>query len=206
MYAFKTANGSVFTLVLLFALAATSAFSSAVEDNGQSKSSVHHNHVSPKSSSPSPGISVSQAREVHLLERTLPNGGPIQTTNAHGWEIRYRQYFSFIIPVQVAASVLEEFYTSCLRRIARNQFRNRPAPGNAFTFTMGSVLLAFRAADPDQGLTWSAYEMIIDNLLANARTGFTAPFKAEWYHPDSNKLVYVSLSMLQRIGLGRVQD
>ena len=103
---------------------ATSAFFSTVEDHGQSKSSVHHNHVSPKSSSPSPDISVSQAREVHLLERTLPNGGPIQTTNARGWEIRYRQYFSFIIPVQVAASVLEEFYTSCLRRIALNQFRN----------------------------------------------------------------------------------
>ncbi|CAF9939356.1 hypothetical protein IMSHALPRED_001309 [Imshaugia aleurites] len=98
-----------------------------------------------------------------------PNRGPIQTIHAFGWGVKYRQYYSVIIPVQVAASVLEEFYTDCLERLALKQFRNEPAPGNVFALSIGSDFMAFRLADSTQSLTWSGCEIIADDLLANAR-------------------------------------
>lgn len=204
MYASEKLNGAIFTL-LIVAVAAAALFSLPLGNNVPSRFSIHSNHMSPKSYSSYTDIPSSQARESDLLARKPPNGGPIQTTNIRGWDIKYRQYFSFIIPVQVAASVLEEFYNDCLRRITLKQSRNKPDPGNAFAFNLGSVFLAFRAADPNQSLTWFACEIIIDGLLEHARMGFTTQFKSEWFHPETNKLVYVSLSMLQRIGPGRVR-
>ena len=149
--------------------------------------------------------SIRQTHQGRLLERAPPNGGPVQTSFGHGWEIKHRQYSSFIIPVQVAASVLEEFYTDCLKQIALKAFQNKPNPGNAFTFNIGSVYLAFKLADQTQGLDWLGCELIVNVLLVNARAGLTTQFKSEWFHPETNKLVYVSLSILQRIAPGRVQ-
>lgn len=203
MYASERPNGLIFTL-LLATVAATSPIFSSSENLVSSKFSIHSHHISAKPHFSYTDMTISQNPKDALLERAPPNRGPIQTTNAYGWDVKYRQYFSFIIPVQVAASVLEEFYTDCLHRIAPKLSQNSPAPGNAFTLNIGSVFLAFRAADPSECLTWVACEIIVDALLTNARTGFTSQFKAEWFHPETGKLVYVSLSMLQRIGPGRV--
>ena len=202
MHALETMNGIIFTL-LLVTLAATSPIFSPSVNHVSSEYSIHSNHIFPEAYSSFSDMPTSRNPENNLLKRA-PNGGPIQTTHIYGWDIRYRQYLSFIIPVQVAASVLEEFYTACLRRIALKQSLNIPAPGNALTLTLGSVFLAFRAADPSQALTWVACEVIVDSLLSNARMGLTNQFKSEWFHPETGKLVYVSLSMLQQIGPGRV--
>ena len=45
----------------------------------------------------------------------------------------------------------------------------------------------------------------MDALLANARNGFAAQFRSDWFHPETGKRVYVSLSMLQRFGPGPVR-
>ena len=206
MYASEKVNKFVLTLLLLLAVAVTSSSSFSLKIHPPSKFSVHLNHEAPKLASSSMDTSIRQTREGRLLERAPPNEGPIQTASAHGWEINYRQYFSFIIPVQVVASVLEEFYTDCLQQIALQIFQNRPAPGNTFTVNIGSVFLALEVADPTQGLGWAACEIIVHTLLMNVRTGFTAQFKSEWFNPETNKLVYVSLSMLQRFGPGRAPD
>ena len=44
-------------------------------------------------------------------------------------------------------------------------------------------------------------EIIIDDFLQIVRKGFTSQLRSEWYHPETNVRVYVSLSILQMIGL-----
>ena len=115
--------------------------------------------------------------------------------------MKYRQYVSFIVPVQVAAAtVLEEFLTDALRGIALKQVTNEPSPGRAFTLNLGSVFLAFNVADSTQPIQWWGVEIIIDAVLQNVRKGFTSQFRSEWYHPETNVRVYVSFSILQMIG------
>ncbi|CAD6579447.1 MAG: hypothetical protein ASARMPRED_009134 [Alectoria sarmentosa] len=169
MQAFKKSRWIIVALHLLLTTAATAPSSSFSKNHNSLKSSTNH-QLSPE---PPPQTPIPPAPPPPLQnKRSPPNGGPIQTTTAHGWAIKYRQYESIIIPIQVAASVLETFYADCLRRIALKQTRNRPSPGNAFTFQLGSVYLAFRAADRTQGLDWWACEIVVDALLANARNGF----------------------------------
>lgn len=207
MYASKKTNGIVFAIFLLVALAVTSPVRSSLGNHDSSKFSIRHNAASPRSPSCSTALSPPQTPKVprhrHLLQRSLPNPGPIQNAAAFGWQVRYRQYFSFIIPVQVAASVLEDFYADCLQHVSMKLLQNKPSPGTDFTFSIGSVFLSFRA--PDQVLSWESCETIIDAMLANLRMGFTAQFNSEWFHPETNELVYLSLSMLQRIEPGRVE-
>lgn len=202
---FENMNWMIFKLLLSVAVAAASPLSPAMEDHSLSMFQVDHGHVSPSIYLPSVDVLTPQRPE-RVLRRAPPNPGPFLTTSAFGWIIKYREYASMIIPVQVAASVLEEFYTDCLRRIERRMANNVPGPGNAFTLSVGSVFLAFRIADPTKGLEWWACRIIVDALLKNARRGFTVQFKSEWWHPDTGNLLYVSMSMLQKIGPGRVGD
>ena len=68
---------------------------------------MFHNRITVQLPSVFNETSVPQNRKGHLLKRAPPNGGPLKTPHAFGWDVRYRQYVSFIIPVQVVASVLE---------------------------------------------------------------------------------------------------
>lgn len=115
-----------------------------------------------------------------------------------------RAITSVIIPVQTMAAVLDTFYNEALIQLAANSFMNKPHPGRAFRLSMGSVNLALRAANPGDYLTWEACEVIVAALLHDAQMGFTGQFRSEWYHPESGILLYVSLGVLQRVGLGPV--
>ena len=198
-------NWMIFKLLLSVAVAAASPLFPAMEDPRLSVFPVHHGHVSPSIYLPSVDVLTPQRPEP-VLRRAPPNPGAVLTTSAFGWIIKYREYYSMIIPVQVAASVLEEFYTDCLRRIERRMANNMPSPGNAFTLSVGSVFLAFRIPDKTKGLEWWGCHVIIDALLTNVRRGFTVQFRSEWWHPDTDSFVYVSLSMLQKFGPGPVGD
>lgn len=200
---FENMNSIIFKLLFSVAVVAASPLSATMEDQSLSVSLFDHSHISP-SIYPSSIDVLTPQRPERVLQRAPPNPGPVLTTSAFGWIIKYRNYYSVLIPVQVAASVLEEFYTDCLRRIDGKMALNIPGPGNAFTFSVGSVFLAFRVADPTKGLEWSGCQKIIDALLKNARRGFVGQFRSEWWHPDTGSFLYVSMSMLQRIGPGRV--
>ena len=106
-----------------------------------------------------------------------------------------------IVPVQVAATVLEEFFTRALDKIQLKIDSSRPSPGNAFTLNIGSVFFAFRCEEGN-GMTWWAVEIVTKALLDNVRQGFVTQFKSEWQHPETGKKLWVSLSILQRIGPG----
>lgn len=99
---------------------------------------MYRNRITPQLPSLFSDTSILKDRKGHLLKRGPPNGGPVQTTRAFSWDVRYRRYLSFIIPVQVA-----ELYIDCLPRIALRKSQNAPAPGNACTLSLGSVFLAF---------------------------------------------------------------
>ena len=191
-------NGFVVTVLLLTAVAVASPFDPYSVNQAPSEFPIDHDHVSPGFSSPSVDIQTPST----LIKRGPPNPGPIDITTGYGWVIKYRPYYSFIIPIQVAASVLEEFYNQCLRRIAREPSRDIM---NAFTFNIGSVFLAIRVADPTEGMDWWGIRMIVATLLDNVRAGFTVQFNAEFRHPETNVLLYISLSMLQRIVPGPVE-
>ena len=139
--------------------------------------------------------------EASLQPRVIPNLGPLQTTNHHGWTVKYRTISSMIIPVQVTASVLEEFFTRALDKIQSKIDRSRPSPGNAFTINIGSVFFAFRCEEGN-GIMWWAVKIITEALLENVRRGWVTQFKSEWFHPGTAKKLWVSLSILQRIGPG----
>ena len=192
-------KGCVVTTLLLAATATTSPFNASSVNQPPSEFPIDHNHVLPEYPSPSVDMQTSDT----LIKRGPPNPGPIDITTGYGWVVKYRPYYSFIIPVQVAASVLEEFYNKCLRRIARELSSNSM---NAFTFSLGSVFLAIRVADPTQGMDWRGIRIIVEMLLDNARRGFAVQFNAEFWHPETNLLLYISLSMLQRIAPGPVED
>ena len=191
-------NGFVVTILLLAAIVATSPFNPSSVNQAPSEFPIDHNHVLPDYPSPSVDIQTPDT----LIKRGPPNPGPIDITTGYGWVVKYRPYYSFIIPVQVAASVLEEFFNKCLRRIARELSSNSM---NAFTFNLGSVFLAIRVADPTQGMGWWGIRIIVETLLDNVRGGFTVQFNAEFWHPETNILLYISLSMLQRIAPGPVE-
>ena len=191
-------NGFV-TVLLLAAVAVTSPFDPYSVNQAPSEFPIDHDHVSPEF--PSPSVDIQTPIDT-LTKRGPPNPGPIDITTGYGWVIKYRPYYSFIIPIQVAASVLEEFYNQCLRRIAREPSSNIM---NAFTFSIGSVFLAIRVADPTQGMDWWGIRIIVETLLDNVRAGFTVQFNAEFRHPETNALLYISLSMLQRIAPGPVE-
>lgn len=134
--------------------------------------------------------------------RQLPAG--VHVTVAHGWVITARTIASFIIPVQTMAAVLDSFYHDALVQLATSSFENKPHPGHAFGLSIGSVSLALRAVNPDDYLTWEACEVVVASLLHDAQMGFTGQFRSEWYHAESGVLLYVSLGVLQRVGLGPV--
>ena len=198
-------KGTVLNLSLFVALAASSLLP-PLRYHGLSSFSIDHDHVSLEIPSQSVDIFGSQGPKGILLKRAPPNAGPVATTSGYGWVVKYRKYYNFIIPVHVAASVLEEFYTECLRRIALEEFLKKPGPGNGITFNLGSVFLALKIGDPTKGIEWWGCRIIIEELLENVRQGFTAQFRSEWVHAESGTFVSVSLSMLQRIGLGLVGD
>ena len=192
-------NGCVVTILLLAATAATSPFNLSSVNQAPSEFPIDHNHVLPEV--PSPPVDI-QTPIDNLIKRGPPNPGPIDITTGYGWVVKYRPYYSFIIPIQVTASVLEDFYNKCLRRIVRELSSNSM---NAYTFSLGSVFLAIRVADPTQGMDWLGIRIIVEMLLDNARRGFTVQFNAEFWHPETNLLLYISLSMLQRIAPGPVE-
>ena len=127
--------------------------------------------------------------------------GPLRTSNAHGWTVKHRTITSMIIPVQVVASVLEEFFSRALDKIQIKINRSRPSPGNAFTINIGSVFFAFRCEEGN-GIMWWGVEVVTKALLENVRQGWVTQFKSEWFHPETGKKLWVSLSILQRIGPG----
>ena len=53
-------------------------------------------------------------------------------------------------------------------------------------------------------MEWRVAQLIVETLLEDTRMGFTGQFRSEWWDSEKKRLVYVSLSMLQRIGPGRV--
>lgn len=132
----------------------------------------------------------------------IPAG--VQVTVAHGWIITARAITSFIVPVQTMAAVLDSFYNEALVQMATNAFKNKPHPGSAFKVSIGGVELALRAVNPGDYLTWEVCEVIVASLLHDAQMGFTGQFRSEWYHPESGILLYVSLGVLQKVGLGPV--
>lgn len=204
----NTTRGTVFTVFLLVAQAVTSPVHSHLENHDPPQFPIRHDLDPPTSPSFSPHQSPPQIppspQHLHLHHRAPPNAGPIRNAAVSGWQVRYRQYLTFIIPVQVAASVLEEFYNDVLQRVSVNLLSNQPSPGTELTLSMGSVILSFRVQDPAQVLSWRACETIIDVLWTNAKMGFTVQFDSEWFDPETNMLVYVSLAMLQRIRPGLV--
>ena len=68
-----------------------------------------------------------------------------------------------IIPAQVAASVLDQFLTETLTKIAQARAQGQdPIDKNAFTLSTGSVFLAFRIADPTMGINWRGLEILVN--------------------------------------------
>lgn len=64
--------------------------------------------------------------------------------------------------------------------------------------------LALRSVNSGDYLTWEACRVVVASLLHDAQMGFTGQFRSEWYHAESGVLLYVSLGVLQRVGLGPV--
>ena len=132
----------------------------------------------------------------------IPPG--VHVTVAHGWIVTARAITSFIVPVQTMASVLDSFYNEALVQMATSSFQNKPHPGAAFKVSIGGVELALRAVNPRDYLTWEVCEVIVASLLHEAQMGFTGQFRSEWYHFETGTLLYVSLGVLQKVGLGPV--
>ncbi len=145
---------------------------------------------------------------LHLPRTPITHQVPagVHVTVTHGWIIIARLITSFLLPVQTVASVLDSFYSKALLQLATNSFTNRPHPGRALELSMGSVHLAMRAVNPGDYLTWELCEIVVASLLHDAQMGFTGQFRSEWYHPESGILLYVSLGVLQRVGLGPVEE
>ena len=144
------------------------------------------------------------ARDAPLLvpnRRTILNMSPMQTTSDHGWVIKYRRITSMIIPVQVAASVLEDFLTQSLKRVQKKMAGPKINLRTAFTINIGSVFLSFKC-DDDQVLAWRAVEIIVQMLLDQVNMGWASEVKMEWFHAETGKRLWVSLSMMRRIGPG----
>lgn len=139
--------------------------------------------------------------EASLQSRAIPNLGPLKTTSHWGWTVKYRTITSMIIPVQVTASVLEDFLSRALDKIQRKMERSKLSPDNAFTINIGSVFFAFRCEEGNS-ITWWAVEVITQALMENVKRGWVTQFKSEWFHPETGKRLWVSLSILQRIGPG----
>lgn len=45
-------------------------------------------------------------------------------------------------------------------------------------------------------------EIILGTMLAQVSRGWTSEFTSEWFHPETGKRIWVSLSMLRRIKPG----
>lgn len=125
-------------------------------------------------------------------------------TLAHGWIVTVRALASFL-PAPTVAAALESFFQQALVQLAHGLLRNRPPPGRALDLSVGSVNLALRAINPGDYLTWEVCEVVVAQLLEDARRGgLTGQFQAEWYHPASGTLLYVSLGVLRRVRAGPV--
>lgn len=124
--------------------------------------------------------------------------GPLQTQTQHGWTIKYCQISSTIIPVQVAASVLEDFFLQGLREVQRAMVDPTSTARSAFQISIGSVFLNFLCDEGDIIALWGV-EIIMGVMLHQVRMGWTNEFTSEWFHPVSGKKLWITLSMLRRI-------
>jgi len=128
-----------------------------------------------------------------LFDRAYTRG-PAQISTADGVTMKYQRIPNFIGPVQVVASVLDQFFKGTLQQ-------GRPDPGKAFTLNIGSLNLAIRAAKgTDQGNPWSTVNTVLDIMFQQAAMVWTSEFVSLWTAPGHNILLYVSLSVLRRIG------
>ena len=147
--------------------------------------------------------SLAPALSPQLKSRAIVNMGPMQRTADHGWIISYRKVFSMIIPVEVAASVLEDFVLRGLREVQRHMMTEDPIRSwNAVFISIGSVFLSIECEE-GQGVTWSGVEMVLGAILKNLRLGWTSQLLSEWFHPVTGTRLWVSLSMLQWIAARR---
>lgn len=135
-----------------------------------------------------------------LFDRAYTRG-PVQISTADGVTMKYQRIPNFIGPVQVVASVLDQFFKGTLQQVATAQQQGRPDPGKAFTLNIGSLNLAIRAAKgSDRGNPWSTVNTILDIMFQQATMVWTSEFVSLWTAPGHNILLYVSLSVLRRIG------
>lgn len=149
------------------------------------------------------GASPHRALSQHDHPRALVNMGASGTIHSHGWLIRYRKIFSMIIPVEVAASVLEDFLSGAIFCVGKQAAATTVKPGTAITMSMGSVFLGVRtAADSSVEMTWQALQAILEVMLDHVQKGWTTEFKSEWYLEEMGMRIWVSLSMLRNFGPG----
>ena len=88
-----------------------------------------------------------------------------------------------IIPVKVAASVLEDFIIRGLREVQRAMIAEDPIRNrNAVVISIGSVLLSIECED-GKAIAWLGVEMVLGITLKNLRLGWTSQFLSEWFHP-----------------------
>lgn len=199
MYVWKKSQGSILSILFIFIAVVVAAPSAGPT----SKEDVSVN-TSPNYDPPTNQLVHNPHLPRNPVMRPIPAGASV--TVAHGWIITARAITSFIVPVQTMASVLESFYQEALIQLAVNLFKNKPHPGSAFRLSIGSVNLALRAVNPGDYLTWQVCEVVVLSLLRDAQMGFTGQFRSEWYHPESGVLLYVSLGVLQRVGVGPVDS
>lgn len=80
--------------------------------------------------------------------------------------------------------------------------QNRPHPGDAFGLSIGAVNLALRAVNPADYLTWEVCEIVVAQLLNDAKMGFPGQFRSTWYHPASGILLYVGVGVFAGVVVG----
>ena len=200
MYVREKSYGAIISIILLFiAVVVTASTIPTLKDNDVSAHILSPtSDISTRKSSHNPHFPRAPAFQ------RIPAG--TRVTVAHGWTITAHAITSLIVPVQTVAAALESFYQDALVRLATNVITNEPPPGHALRLTIGSVVLEMRAMNPANYLTWEVCEIIVANLWHDAQMGFTSQFQSEWYHPQSGILLYISLGVLQRVGVGPVGE
>lgn len=90
-----------------------------------------------------------------------------------------------LMPIQVAASVIESFYQSVMgKSITYSLTDRRPTP--AFRFKKGALVLLFRCVSggPSGCFSWPLVTMFSQYMMQRAQTGFTGQYIGHIQGPD----------------------
>lgn len=129
---------------------------------------------------------------------SLPQRSIWLTDLGKGW-VQYLETFDSLIPVQVAAAVLTNFYVSVVNHVL--SIKTGQTPQSHFASELNNLRLEFISAD--HPVPWDSVLTFLTSMVVCVSKGFTGKFDYLFVHMATGRAVRVSLEVINLAAAAR---